>query len=232
MSGSVGWFVGVVQFFLVMTLVELAWTTPYSWAHNNISDLGNVSCGDFGGRYVCSPLHTLMNVSFTTGGVLIILGTILTYAAWPRTAISWLIRLLLTATGIGWTIAGLYPADVNENLHVVGGAFVIFTCGNLALLLTAFLRTGPLANLRRPGLTFGALGLTAMLLHFTGTGLGLGTGGMERLTAYGIPIWLALAGLRLFRTDPLKTHDEIDSPPPATAPRSAPQSPGSTPDHA
>ncbi|MFK4088680.1 DUF998 domain-containing protein [Kribbella sp. NPDC020789] len=201
-SGAIGWFAGAVQFFLVMVLVQLAWTTPYSWAGNNISDLGNVHCGDFGGRYVCSPLHTLMNVSFTTGGVLIVLGTILTHAAWPRTATARLTRSLLVATGAGWMVAGLFPADVDENLHV-GGAFVIFTCGNLALLLIAFLSTGPLAKLRWWGFAFGALGIAAMLLHFSGTGLGLGVGGMERVTAFGVPIWLALAGFRLFLTDPV-----------------------------
>jgi hypothetical membrane protein len=203
LSGAIGWFGGVVQFFLVMVLVQLAWTTPYSWASNNISDLGNVQCGTFSGRYVCSPLHSLMNVSFTTGGVLIILGTVLTHAAWPHTLPARVIRSLLVATGAGWTVAGLFPADVNENLHVVGGAFVIFTCGNLALLLTALLTTGPLSRLRWWGFAFGVLGVAAMLLHFSGTGLGLGVGGMERVTAYGVPIWLAIAGFRLFLTDPV-----------------------------
>ncbi|GAB3934790.1 hypothetical protein GCM10029976_044240 [Kribbella albertanoniae] len=202
-SGAIGWFGGMVQFFLLMALVQFAWTTPYSWAGNNISDLGNVHCGDFDGRYVCSPLHTLMNVSFTTGGILIILGAILTHDAWPRTVVARLIRSLLVATGAGWMTAGLFPADVNENLHVLGGAFVIFAGGNLALLLTVFLRTGPLAKLRWWGFAFGLLGLAAMLLHFSGNGLGLGVGGMERVTAYGLPIWLGLAGFRLFLTDPV-----------------------------
>ena len=35
------------------------------------------------------------------------------------------------------------------------------------------------------------------LCHFSKTGLGLGVGGMERLTAYGEPLWLILAGVRL-----------------------------------
>jgi hypothetical protein len=33
------------------------------------------------------------------------------------------------------------------------------------------------------------LGLLAMLLHFGGNSLGLGVGGMERVTAYGVPVW-------------------------------------------
>ncbi len=54
--GAVAWTVATVQFFLLMLVVQLAWETPYSWADNNISDLGNVTCGSFGGRAVCSPL--------------------------------------------------------------------------------------------------------------------------------------------------------------------------------
>jgi hypothetical membrane protein len=196
-SGAVGWILAAAQFFLLMVVVQLAWKTPYSWNHNNISDLGNVHCADFEGRYVCSPLHTLMNVSFTLGGVLILLGAVFTHATWPRTAVAWVVRLLLMATGAGWMVAGLSPADINENLHVVGGAFVIFVGGNLGLLLTVFLRTGPLAQLRWLGFAFGVIGLVAMVLHFSGNGLGLGAAGMERVTAFGIPIWLAVSGIRL-----------------------------------
>lgn len=188
-----------MQFFVVMVIVQLGWETPYSWADNNISDLGNVRCGEFGGRYVCSPLHELMNVSFVLGGILFLGGTLLTFAAWPRTAVSYAVRLLLAATSAGWMVAGLFPADVDENLHVVAGAFVIFVFGNLALLLTGFLRTGPIARTRWYAVAFGALGLLAMLLHFSGNGLGLGVGGMERVTAYGVPVWLAIAGTAVLR---------------------------------
>lgn len=188
-----------MQFFVVMGIVQLGWETPYSWADNNISDLGNVRCGEFGGRYVCSPLHDLMNVSFVLGGILFLGGTLLTFAAWARTDVSYLVRLLLVATSAGWMVAGLFPADVDENLHVVAGAFVIFVFGNLALLLTGFLRTGPIARTRWYAVAFGALGLLAMVLHFSGIGLSLGVGGMERVTAYGVPVWLAIAGTAVLR---------------------------------
>jgi hypothetical membrane protein len=198
-AGAIAWIAGTVQFFAVMVIVQLGWTTPYSWSTNNISDLGNVHCGEVSGRYICSPLHGLMNVSFVLGGLLFLSGILLTSAAWPRTFVSYLVRSLLIATSGGWMIAGLYPADINENLHVVGGAFVIFVFGNLALLLLHFVRTGPIANTRRYAVAFGALGLLAMLLHFSGNGLGLGVGGMERLTAYGVPVWLTITGISVLR---------------------------------
>ncbi|TWD81939.1 putative membrane protein [Kribbella amoyensis] len=191
----------MVQFFAVMVIVELAWESPYSWADNNISDLGNVTCGEFGGRSVCSPLHDLMNVSFVLGGVLIVGGVLLTSTAWPRGAVAIITRLLLAATGFGWAVAGLWPADVNEDMHVLGGAVIIFLCGNAALLLAGFLRTGtPISRTRWYAAGFGALGLAAMVLHFGGHGLGLGTGGMERVTAYGVPLWLLLTGVFVLRS--------------------------------
>jgi hypothetical protein len=48
----------------------------------------------------------------------------------------------------GWLVADVAPADVNEDLHVVGGAFVILTCGNLAMLLSGLLR--PPASIAAP----------------------------------------------------------------------------------
>jgi hypothetical membrane protein len=202
--GALAWIIGVVQFFVVHLAVQSGWKTPpYSWAANNISDLGNIHCGPWGDdrRYVCSPLHDWMNVSFVTGGVLILAGVLLTTTAWPRTVLSWFVRLLLLATGGGWLVAGLAPADVNENLHVVGGAFVIFTCGNLAMLLGGLLRPpAPIARTRWYAAAFGAAGLIAMVLFFGGHDLGLGPGGMERVTAYGVPVWTLITGITLLRT--------------------------------
>lgn len=71
--GCAAWVVGVAQFFVLHGVVESAWERPYSWARNNISDLGNAHCArqsDPEPRYVCSPQHTLMNVSFVTLGLL------------------------------------------------------------------------------------------------------------------------------------------------------------------
>lgn len=197
--GAAAWLIATVQFFVVMVVVQLGWNTPYSWGSNNISDLGNVHCGDFEGRFICSPRHDLMNISFVLGGILFVAGILLTNTAWPKTASSYLIRLLLIATAGGWAIAGLYPADVNEDAHVVLGAFVIFVFGNLALLLCARLRTGEISATHRYAVVLGALGLAAMVLHFGHHGLGLGVGGMERVTAFGVPIWLALTGTHLLR---------------------------------
>ncbi|MFD5661965.1 DUF998 domain-containing protein [Streptomyces hirsutus] len=83
--GYVAWIVGVAQFFVVQGIVESAWVRPaYSWARNNISDLGNVHCGLRTwpeSRYICSPEHGLMNGSFIALGVLLVVGFVLTGGA-------------------------------------------------------------------------------------------------------------------------------------------------------
>ena len=84
--GALAWIVGAVQFFVCHLIVQSAWPTPYSWSLNNVSDLGNVYCEPWGdnGRYVCSPLHDLMNVSFVVDGLLIITGVVLIGSLWSR----------------------------------------------------------------------------------------------------------------------------------------------------
>ncbi|MEV8309985.1 hypothetical protein AB0P36_22195 [Streptomyces flavidovirens] len=42
--GAAAWIAATAQLFVGQLAVESAWRTPYSWAGNNISDLGNVHC--------------------------------------------------------------------------------------------------------------------------------------------------------------------------------------------
>lgn len=60
--GAVLWVVAGPLFLLAQLVVQAAWSAPFSWATNNISDLGNVRCQPWGddARYVCSPLHALI----------------------------------------------------------------------------------------------------------------------------------------------------------------------------
>src|ERR1700712_1069436 len=55
---------------------------PYSWSADNISDLGNVHCGQWDTsrpRYVCSPWHDLMNAVFLATAVLLAAGIVLAW---------------------------------------------------------------------------------------------------------------------------------------------------------
>ncbi|MCQ4206579.1 DUF998 domain-containing protein [Streptomyces longispororuber] len=198
--GYAAWIVGVVQFFVVHTMVESAWTRPYSWARNNISDLGNARCAlqsDPEPRYVCSPEHGMMNASFVVLGVLLVVGVVLTGSAvWRRGKVAVAARILLAGAGAGFVLAGLAPADVNENQHVLG-ALLIMGTGNIGLVLAGFglaERVGP--PLRWGTGLLGVTAITALALFLAHHYLGLGMGGMERVAAFPLLLWALVAGAR------------------------------------
>ncbi|MEU3075080.1 DUF998 domain-containing protein [Streptomyces laurentii] len=197
--GYAAWIVGVVQFFVVHGIAESAWTTPYSWAHNNISDLGNAVCAlrsEPEPRYICSPEHGLMNGSFIALGVLFLLGVVLTGGAlWRRGPAAMAARVLLAGAGAGFALAGLAPADVNENTHVLG-ALLIMLLGNAGLVLTGFvLVRGVPATLRWGGVVWGVVAIAAFGLFLSRTYLGLGMGGMERVAALPLLAWVLSVGV-------------------------------------
>src|SRR3954462_5384114 len=139
--GAAALILGPVQFLVVHLIVQLAWPAPYSWTANAISDLGAAGCGPWpgDGRYVCSPLHDWMNGSFAFLGLLFVAGLVLT-GLLGRSGVSWSSRVFLVLAGIGFVLAGLAPADVNQETHILA-AVIIFFCGNLGLLYVE--RSGP-----------------------------------------------------------------------------------------
>jgi hypothetical membrane protein len=198
--GYSAWIVGVVQFFVVHGIAESAWARPYSWVRNNISDLGNDHCAmqsEPEPRYICSPEHVLMNVSFITLGVLLIVGAALTDGVlWRRGPAAAVARLLLAGAGVGFVPAGLSPADVDENQHVLG-AFLIMAVGNIGLVLAGFglAEQAPVPLRWGTGL-LGITALTAFGLSLSHCYLGLGMGGMERVAVFPLLFWVLAVGVR------------------------------------
>ena len=194
--GACAW-IAVTPIFLVSQLLAARrWAKPrYSWSRNNISDLGNVNCGPWGedGRYVCSPLHAVANSGFAVTGVLIVIGVVgLWRSAYRSNVVAGALVLL---AGLGYLAAGLAPADQHENIHVVLGAVPIFFAGNLGLLLPALgNRSRSLAS-RASAALLGVIGLAGTVLFLLGRYLGLGMGGMERIAAFPLPIFLSVSGL-------------------------------------
>ncbi|MFH8836373.1 DUF998 domain-containing protein [Streptomyces sp. NPDC017868] len=195
--GCAAWIAGVGQFFVVHGIVESAWVRPYSWAHNNISDLGNALCAlqsEPEPRFICSPEHSLMNGSFVVLGALLAVGAVLTGPLWRRGAAAVTARVLVAGAGLGFVLAGLAPADTDENLHVLG-ALLIMGLGNIGLVAAG----GGLARelpgaLRRATSALGLVALTAFGLFLSRHYLGLGMGGMERVAALPVLLWALAAG--------------------------------------
>ncbi|MEU3874247.1 MULTISPECIES: DUF998 domain-containing protein [Streptomyces] len=187
----------MAQFFAFHGIVQAAWAEPYSWARNNISDLGNAHCAlqpDPTPRYICSPEHALMNTSFITLGALVAAGALLTGPLWRKNATARTARCLLAAGGAGFVLAGLAPADVNENQHALG-ALLVMGAGNIGLLLagSGLSHTVPPLLRRTTGL-LGAAAIAAFGLFLSEHYLGLGMGGMERLAAFPLLLWTLTAG--------------------------------------
>ncbi|MGI5524436.1 DUF998 domain-containing protein [Micromonospora sp. CA-259024] len=202
--GALCW-VAAVPIFLVASLVTgLRWRQPtYSWATDNISDLGNAHCGLWDSsrpRYVCSPWHPLMNAAVLATALLLAAGLLLTWRLLGRGGVVRAAQTLLLLTTAGYALAAVYPADVDENLHVLG-AFLIMGVGNVGLLLAGFAPgTTMLGRCRRLTLTAGLTALVGTLLFFAEQGVGIGVGGMERVAVLPFPLWACCLGVLLAET--------------------------------
>ncbi|QGZ52487.1 DUF998 domain-containing protein [Streptomyces sp. QHH-9511] len=182
----------MVQFFVMHGIVESAWAQPYSWARNNISDLGNVHCAlqtEPEPRYICSPEHAMMNTSFVALGISLIIGAALTGDMWRKGITAAVARLLVASAGAGFVLVGLAPADVDENQHFLGALLVMGT-GNIGLLLAGFALADYIPGpLRRLTSLLGVTAITAFGLFLSHHYLGLGMGGMERVAAFPLLVW-------------------------------------------
>jgi hypothetical membrane protein len=188
-----------LQYFIIQFVVAAAWTTPYSMSFNVISDLGNTVCGQFGDRYVCSPEHGLMNLSFGILGITMALGSLLIYQEFKRTWLSFTGFMLMALAGVGTVLVGLFPENVNSFFHALG-AFMAFGLGGLSLVVLAKAITQARPIFRIYTALSGVICLTALVLFVIDINLGLGHGGMERLISYPQTIWLILFGIYMTAT--------------------------------
>jgi hypothetical membrane protein len=191
------------QFFVAQIVAQSVWTTPFRLSLNYISDLGNTTCGLYpavGGSYVCSPWHTLMNISFVLQGIIILVGAVLARPGFAGLRWRAQILSLLVVTALGMVGVGLFPEDVNNRAHVLS-AGTQFITGNAAMILIgiAVNRAKRWRAFSVFSITSGIAGLLATALFAQGYGLGLGVGGMERVAAYTLPVWLITAGVLIVR---------------------------------
>ena len=184
-----------LQYFIIQVLVSLRWSPPYSLSRDTISDLGNTACARFNGRYVCSPLHELMNVSFILLGLTMIAGSILVGPVVARRRAGSLGFVWMAVGGIGVVVVGLFPENSVPLFHGIG-ATLPFLIGNAGVVLIGI--TAELAPvLRGVTLCAGLVSLAALVFYASGHYGGLGEGGIERIVAYPQTVWLILLGTHL-----------------------------------
>lgn len=185
-----------VIFLVGQLIIGSVWSTPYSWVHNNISDLGNVRCGVSGepARFICSPLHPWWNGIFLLTGLLLAVGVVATWKRCGKGPGPGTAKVLVLVSSAGYVLAGAYPADVNENLHVLG-ALLILGPGNVALVIAGIAARAALpCPVRLAALGLGVIGIAGSILHLSGHYGVLGLGGSERMAAFALLLWLGLVG--------------------------------------
>jgi hypothetical membrane protein len=196
--GPLFWIMSV-QYLSVQWVVASRWPYPpgYSWLHNAISDLGNTACGPYYGRYVCSPDHLPMNMSFIVLGLTMVAGSWLIYHEFLRNRFSCYGFIGMAIAGLGAILVGASPENVNGTVHYIG-AILAFGVGDIALVLLA-LTISMGWQIRGYTLLSGIAGLTGLALYATHHYFGLGLGGMERLAGYPQTIWLIVFGIYMSR---------------------------------
>ncbi|GIH07665.1 hypothetical protein Rhe02_57320 [Rhizocola hellebori] len=199
--GAYCWLLATPLFLVANVVTGLAWRhPPFSWATNNISDLGNVTCGVWDTsrpREVCSPWHVAMNSAMIATGVLLALGALLTWSALGEGICARTAQVLTLAGASGYLLAGLYPADVNENNHFLA-AMLIFVLANAGMLVASLARRpSVLGSMRGISLTLGLAGVAGTALFLTQADVGVGAGTLERLAAFPWLIWTVAIAVRL-----------------------------------
>jgi len=199
--GPIMWMLSV-QYFLAQFFVASAWSSAYSLANNTISDLGNTACGIYGQRFVCSPLHSLMNASFITLGIFMAVGSLLIYQEFKKTKVSLIGFSLMAIAGVGTILVGLFPENTIDSLHVIG-ALLPFLLGNIGIVVLGVSLTVP-KSLRIYSVLTGAIALAALIFYVSDKYLGLGQGGMERIVAYPQTIWLIVFGIYISKNHTIR----------------------------
>lgn len=202
--GALLW-VFCLQYFVAEAITIQGWAGRYSLRENYISDLSAVRCGAelVAGqiRSLCSPLHAVMNEAFQLQGALILFGTLLVRPLFPTGKVWTVALVLIAASGVGVFLVGLAPEDALPKLHLLGAAANLFCCNaGMAAMGLAMMRRGrTAAAIGRFTLGAGLLGLAGFGCLAVKLNLGFGVGGIERITAYPFPLWIATMGLLLLR---------------------------------
>lgn len=191
-----------IQYYLIQVVVAASFRIHYSLAHNTISDLGNTACGNYGGRFVCSPLHSLMNASFIALGIFMAAGSLLIYQEFKKTTTTLVGFSFMAVAGIGTLLVGIFPENTINILHLTG-ALLPFFVGNVGIVVLGFALDIP-KSLHVYTLATGFISLIALVFFVTHTYLGIGIGGMERITAYPQTMWLIVFGIYISKNHIMK----------------------------
>ncbi|MFD3507771.1 DUF998 domain-containing protein [Nocardia sp. NPDC058666] len=174
-----------LAYLLAELVTATAWTTPYSFRYDTISDLGITTCT----HNACSPLHLVMNATFVALGALTIVGAVGLLDYLPRGRRQWSIVALATIIGLSTAATGLFPSNDGIVVHFLA-VLPAFISRHIVLILLAIW----LWKHRRLAAIWSGLCATAGLTGTVLMTVGLQIGITERLVFYPLPIWMAVTG--------------------------------------
>ena len=203
LAGAIAWIVAL-QFFVIQGVVQSAWTTPFSLAHNMISDLARETCGPLprapGIEIACSPWHALMNVSIILNGILIPLGVLWTRAWWPKNRAMTIALAMIALTGPGHFLVGLFPSDTGPLGHVLGAGSIL-ALGNPGMVVAGLAAWRERRGSAMASLVLGLTGIIGTVLFLWMIDVGIGLGGLERVAFYPLTLWCGFQGIAIARDE-------------------------------
>ncbi|MCE5289029.1 MAG: DUF998 domain-containing protein [Nocardiaceae bacterium] len=174
-----------------------AWTVPYSFRRDTISDLGVTACT----AHLCSPLHLLMNATFVALGFVTIAGAVLFRSVVPRGYRQWWLGSLSLITGLSTAATGLVPSSDGIVAHLLA-VVPAFVSRHLVLILIAvwlWRRRRIVAAWSAACAMSGIVGVVLLAGSVVQIGIS------ERLVLYPLPIFMAVTGLSVLTTTLAKT---------------------------
>lgn len=160
-------FIAGVQCVMGIIIAEALYP-GYSTSENYISDLG------------VGPSALVFNSSVFLLGIIAVVGVYFI----QRALGSRLLSVCLAITGIGAMGVGVFPENFGI-LHFIS-SLITFLFGGLSVTISYRNQKTAFAYY---SILLGALSLAALVLFGSGTYLGLGKGGMERMIAYPSLLW-------------------------------------------
>ncbi len=181
-------FIGSMQFVIGMVLAEIFYP-GYNVSANYISDLG-ATCRDT--CIIYQPSAFIFNTSVIFLGILILISS---YCLWLEFKNN-LISIFIGLSGLGAVGVGLFPETAGI-LHLIV---------SLVTFLFAALSAIAARNFVKPPFTYfsvflGVASLAALVLFGLKFYSGLGPGGMERMIAYPVLLWVIGFGGYLMSSD-------------------------------
>lgn len=193
--GATPWLLMVLTL-LVEIPVAMAFKPSYDPVHLTISDLGATTCTVLsypkGPVAVCSPLHSLLNLTHAFGGVALGAGGVLLRGlappGWRRVGFV----ALMVATGASWLAAVLVPVDLDLTWHALVALPAFLTAPTALLLVNGDQMPGPWWRRSARWIGVGALVITIAMLPAQALNLPLGL--IERIALYPVVLWFSGTG--------------------------------------